>query len=42
MGIHMSYRIMQIVRGGKLSRLQRLVEIHGETRGFVVYAILID
>ena len=26
-----TYRIMQIVHGGQLSRLQRLIEFHGKT-----------
>ena len=33
------YRIMQIVRGGKFLRLQRLVEIVGKFCGCVIHAI---
>ena len=41
--LHLKYCIMQIVRCGKLSRFQHLVEIRGENfRGCVIHAILID
>ena len=32
-----TYRIMQIIRGGRLSRLQRLIEIHGKTFAVVSF-----